>query len=698
MDVRGVDGFRYSICLVHVDRSGEEEYFKYYRVADLEVRGDEATLVPAALDAGYGNQAENGDNPDYLYNPQERIRYEKRDSDFCLFRWQKDPSDQTRWQTWSPLNDPSLKRYNVPKEVIVRLCGSEAALRAELAAGIPFAGRTTPVFYIAYKKEGDEFVAASCDRNSFEFIDGTLKLREDLRNVRSTALSAPRVRLKSCEIIESAFPDTDYRCVYKGPDDVQADGNVLLRPLEYYAADYVKWLAGEEDLGLSKTDKRSLAKVIDAALARPDALEKYLGAGADVAELGALRIALCSISDESSDRARAFVKKALLEDDEFKRECMGDVLRESDAILAHRKDEIAKAEDELAAKRAELESAKKKLAMLDRQKEETSEEVDRLREEAASSKAVREAVMEELESNIALRLGLKAVAENGKDTQSRLYRPTCLAVAGNALECMEEEGPLFKTLSNNLRILGAASVAGDSQRQRDLAALSVMAALANDLPLAMPRSVAGIVADGLCAALTGECAGRVTIPTDYRDIQGAIDAVESLDSAVVVVDNVIDPVNEGVLNALLSHKCISFILFSYTSHESARLLPAEIWGQAFMPSVSALSVGTPADKGKLRWNRAGRVSLSIALDERLDQARSICGDLDTLAIDDDVALMAATVACAAEEISDEDPRSCISQHLALSTAQSTENLKSLSAWSADDAGLKCLGRRLRING
>ena len=157
-------------------------------------------------------------------------------------------------------------------------CNGEGDLRRAISEGIPFEGKTTTVFYIAYEKQKNTMLAIRCEKRAFLFTDGKIKLPVAMANVRETVLSAPRVVLNNYDIIESPHPATGYRKIYAKLDEIDADGSVLLRTLDYYAADYVKWFIRKESIHATKSDKRRLSHIIKVALSKPDALEAFLGA------------------------------------------------------------------------------------------------------------------------------------------------------------------------------------------------------------------------------------------------------------------------------------------------------------------------------------------------------------------------------------------------------------------------------------
>ena len=91
-------------------------------------------------------------------------------------------------------------------------------------------GNMTPCF----RKVDGKILAIRCEKRAFLFTDGKIKLPVAMANVRETVLSAPRVVLNNYDIIESPHPATGYRKIYAKLDEIDVDGSVLLRTLDYY--------------------------------------------------------------------------------------------------------------------------------------------------------------------------------------------------------------------------------------------------------------------------------------------------------------------------------------------------------------------------------------------------------------------------------------------------------------------------------
>lgn len=687
---------RYSLCLVHADYGGSRAYYKYFRVADFDPEESPNELVPAIVQADATSLGESQANPDHLYNPSAAYYHDSRDSDFYLFQWRLDPSDPGKQLTRSHYDSVMLLAYKEPREVIIlEMCNGEEDLRRALSEGIPFEGKTTAVFYMVYEKQKDTMFAIRCERRNFSFSDGKIRLPVDMGNVRGTALSAPRVVLNDYDIIESPYSDTGYRKVYAKLDEIDSDGNVLLRPLDYYAADYVKWFIREESIRASKPDKRRLSQIIDAALSRPDALEIYLGAGVSEKEIDSLRRAIQGIVLGKDDSAKELFRSALLEDDRFRQECIAQVMRESEGALSEKKAEIDAAQKQLESLKGFISSARVELDQLKDEKTVAEKGLLQIKEEIEGAEQEQDTVMAELQDNIALRLGLRAVASVPVDGNQ-------VAAAfsiddGTPVDCETSDEAFDKILAHNIKRLGLTSVSGSPESGRSTAALGVEGALTITKVLAMPQPVAGIVADALCVTLSGRSAKKIYVPSDCRNAEELIEQLDG--SKVVLVENVIDPVNEGILNALLFREFAPIIVLPFMSHESARLVASEAWERMFLPCVESL-VFCPMlarHDGLRKMSREHKIYV-VAIDDALEGAASVSDELSGIGVSDGVALAAGAVLQSMMDFLEDDPvEPFVSQYIAISCVHDRVAADELASWSENDAGLKCLIKKLGLD-
>ena len=688
---------RYSICLVNVTQGRAKTYFKYFRVADFDPEGDANELAPAIIQADATTLEEAQANPDHLYNPSAAANYESRESDYYLLQWRVDPYDHGRQLTRSFHDDTSLLGFKEPREVIIPSgVSSESDLRQALSTGIPFSGKTTSVFYLAYDNRGDAWFALKCQRKDFLFSDGLIKLPVDYANARSTVLSAPRVVLNGCDIIESPHPSTSYRKVYARLDEPKTNGSVPLRSLNYYAADYVKWFIRDESMQITKANRSAINNVIECALSRPAALEEYLGTSVPEDEIVAFKSAVCDVASNEDDFAKAILRNALLKDEALYQECLNQVASENGKALEAKRHEIVEMKKAVDAARSSLSELDRELSSRREDKVALEEQLTVLDNQLDELRSSRESALEEIYSNIALKLGLGAAASCSRGISS-LGSPV-LVESGKPFVGIDFASDFVSVLAHNLKQVGITSVVGKPVDQRAGCAKGVLGALAATKCLAVPSDIARPFSDALCACVAGRSAKRVVVPADCRDFKGVLGSINDED-AVVVVENVIDAVNEGVLFAIMAASVKPIIVFSFASHSSAQLLAKEAWGRLFLPQVESLVVyPSAARSGKFRQVEGGLTVPEVSLDDALESAGDLRSCFDSFYVQGATLLLAGTVMMAMEGIDEEGPvEPYVSQHLLMASDADESAFRFLDDWSEDDNGLSELAFKLGID-
>lgn len=689
---------RYSVCIVHVDRYSENSYYKYFRVADYVPRENPDELVPALVQKDVTSLEEAQANPDHLFNPSAARRHEYRESDFYFFQWRLDPYDLGKQLTQSFYDDASLGTFREPREVFV-LEGNngERGLRGALSEGIPFEGRTTSVFYIVYgdKNEAGLRPAVRCERRDFSFADGVIRLHDDILNVRNTALSAPRVWLKDYHIIESPHTPTSCRKLYARLDEPESNGSVLLRSLDYYASDYVKWFMQEESIQISKSDRRAISRIIDAAFSRPDALETYLEAGVQEDEIQDLRKSIACIVMGKEDPDREFFRKALLEDENFHRECVEQVIQESDSILEERTNELNAAKNDIKKAQSSLDGLNSDIDVLNQRKQSLENDIENLYSDLERVRKEQDKALAEIQSNIALKLGLRAASAQSPSASS----PGLVVEDGLPCDFMASDSSFEEALLNNLKQLGITSISNRPEDERRRLVTGLVGALTATRCIAVPQSVARQVADSISVAMSGGTAKRVVVPADYRDVSTFLKAFSGEDK-VVVVEGVIDSVNEGILMSLLSANAKPLVILSFVSHASASLVAKEIWGKVFLPSVESFLVYPSTSKNTKLQRAASEPRFSgVCAEDALDEARDLNGELEQLKLAAEPLLLTAIAFRAVEDLTEEDNiEQYVAQHLLMCSNCDTQSFQILDKWSEEDRGLHELAKKLGIYG
>lgn len=691
------DRERYSICVASFSEGTERRFFKFYRIADYDPESP-TEIAPSVVEADVRTPGERRANPNYLYNPLAVEKYDDRDSDFYMFRWGWGFDDRDRPLTDAQGVETFLRRGHELREVIIPDgVHGEEDLRRALRKGIPFEGRTTKVFYLVYKNDGGCLLAARCDRDEFTFNDGLLSLPPKVTNVRGHSLSVPRVRLDSDEVIEPTHAEVLSRRVYGNLFEPEGDGKVLLRMLDDYADDYVRWFIRQEKVdGVTRAERQQAMRgVIEAALDRPDALERYLEAGVPGEDVEALRRAITASASSQDDEARGLIRSALLRDDSFRDECVQQVMAESAEVLRRKEAEVEAAQAKLGEVEREASEAQGRLAEAIAEWDLVNEEVTRGRDELGRLSRDRESVLDELESNIALRLGLRAVASS---LSTPLEGSELLVTGGANVERTIETENLWEALSKNMGRLGVSCLVGDSGEALNQSAVGIEAALAATHVLAIPAPVARPIADALAIALSGRTAKRVQVPSGHRPVRGLIDELPQA-GEVTIFENVIDPVNEGVLFAITGSDCEGVAVLPFSSHASALLVAKEAWEGMFLPCVESLCLmpSRRRSSGKMWRMRESFHARQLDGEHVLDTTRELIADFEDVGLPNSSLLLPGAVLSALDDMLDDepfDPLSVISQHMGFVTGLEGDSYRLLREKSEGDIGLMELARRL----
>ena len=598
---------RYSLCIPYKKYNGD---LVYYRIADFDPE-DPLELAPVLVKSDAHSKREELANPDTLYNPGAINHHDDRDTDFLFFKWHQTPENPAKQFTTSVFDDcgRDLRELPEPMEVIIcRGAANEKDLQDALEKGIEFNGRTTRQFYIVYSEKQDPYHSILCNRSDFLFRNGTITLPQDIANPRATILSAPKVQIRSSDILKSSFKQTDYRMVYANLDTPKETGRVLLRPLSYYAADYIKWFIHEQSCAVNKSTRRSIMPIIESALSRPESIRAYLDVDEYDSEIEALRKAITDCANGEDDKLLSSITNALLKCEPVHEQCIREVSEKSEGYLSELRRQEESAKKSLESRETEADRKILEIRNLEERKKSIDIDIASANEALAKLKEDRESVLANLESNIVLKLGLRAVASgtvSAGAAQEKIH-----AASGVFVSVQKSTELPVPVLSRNLQQLGLSSLASDTLDECRRLAVSVLAALSVTSFLVAPAGIAYAIADALSIASSGVTSRRVHVPSEYPDVNSVAKACEGSEH-VTIVENLIDSVNEGILLPLLSRDIGNAVILPYTSMDSMDLVAKEAWGSMFMlRSYPLVKIGQ-------RANHLKTMTLSMRINDML---------------------------------------------------------------------------------
>ena len=129
---------------------------------------------------------------------------------------------------------------------------------------------------------------------------------------------------------------------------------------------------------------------------------------------------------EEDDQGRELFRKSRLENEEFYRECVEQVMRLSDSILEERNRELETSKADIENARSTLSDLNQSIEGLDSKKRSLEDEIERLASSLEQARSEQEAALGEIQSNIAFRLGPVSY------THLDVYKRQVLAVATTA--------------------------------------------------------------------------------------------------------------------------------------------------------------------------------------------------------------------------------------------------------------------------
>jgi hypothetical protein len=475
-------------------------------------------------------------------------------------------------------------------------------LQTLLSEGVSFTGRTTEIFYLAYGTEKDGRLSALiCKKSDFTFDKGTMRLKQfDPLHPKPGVLS--RVLLKAGSIVPCPVPESNTRYIYGSLTEPPEEAKIPIRSLEHYAADYVNSFKNKHGhSSLTKIRQTEIAGLIQKALDSPDDLREYLD-GATPPDVTRLKKAVARILNEDDTK---LVLEAALEDGDIHARLLDEFKASSDSEVRIEKARLAQVITERNAAEKDLREAQTQVKQLreavvglqgsvadwQNQLTDLQNEVETKRSEASDElQALREEVMQRLEDDIVLKIGLAAVAKAVPSSSAPRSRASDdaepLATAGAPLgkPCDKSFTKLFES---NLRNIGLQTISG-GPKAFETVAHGIAGALATTQFIAVRQPVARAVADALACTVGGYSARTITLPDAYHDLR-VLDELTEGPEPVVLIDNAIDAVNETALFHFVNSPDNKVIVLAFSSYANLNLVAPELWERVFLPNCEGLA-------------------------------------------------------------------------------------------------------------
>ncbi|MEF2737950.1 MAG: hypothetical protein U0N15_12225 [Bifidobacterium choerinum] len=540
----------------------------------------------------------NADDPKTFYNPNFRRDMEDSSSDFRFLQWIPRLDRPGRptvdfFQSGLRATEPPLY------EIIDTPAQSAQELPHVLARGFRYSGHPTEKVLLLFAGSGDTSDAAVLKRDMVTIHNGMLTLSERAPH------SAPQVKLENenIHIIHGRYGN-GRRLVYDQMTLPPSNSSVLIKPLHELAQAYMQWYIRKERLRNSDEYMRSAGSILEQAFSKPENLNEYLDVSPSSRDLYRLRTALKATIRGNTDDISTIIYDLLKQDE--------------DVMTAFRQQATVALEDEFNAHRHTLriqlddlrtqrERQTRTVQQLTKQVQELSEQLRQkqraIRDAQAELELQEEAQqqsLQELEENVALKLGLQQIVRHNDamlqqlaaqraaspDTDKRLHSaPMMTQTPAHPADDVRH------ALAQNMQTLGCAFTAKNvrnNDRLTDLATQLCRTLHATRL-LAIDAVHVPAVANALAFALAGVPAQHLGVPVDFSDFAALEAFLKKHVSPVIVLDNAFDTVNESLLFAL--NRCDlgdAIVVLPIGSFGNLRLVAPEVWQRVFFVPTAGM--------------------------------------------------------------------------------------------------------------
>ena len=580
-----IDDQRVSLCMIQYRDDGTP--YNFYRLADYEEQDDGTFRIVWINKNHRGDRLE---DPRTLRNRWLMQQDNVASYDFINLEWRinySNDQDNNKISVYalSLFMEQRIKPREPVEVIICYGISSWSELQAKLRSGIPFGGHPTSRVLVAFQGDkADDSLEAICLESSKLSFDNhllSLKPRFDGSNP-----STDVYRLNYDTILRLPLqPYQGWRYLYKGDELPEPIGKTPIRPLEDYAADYVKWYSDKVGEGLNRSKRREISAFVEKAFKVPERLEDFIGATLPKEELSTITKAIQRIVHLEDDTMSKLITSVLELDEGFRNKCRRELLSGDDPELKSLRAEVS----ELSKKRDDTQSSlnglRSEFETIRRTIDECKKTKSAVESELQDIEERKNQLLRRLEDDVALKLGLQTVVSYKTSQRVTMEAPSSLKLSSYVYADIDWSSLTFeKTLSKafaaNLRRLGLMN-ANDRSIGFMAFADGVVASLSATNMLAIDSAFAAVTANGLSVALSGQVAKHVSVPESYSDAEAILEQCTPNGRPVLVLDNVMDTLNEGLIFALSRLSTNAIIILPIGARGNLRLLAPEVWERVF---------------------------------------------------------------------------------------------------------------------
>ncbi|MCH4858571.1 hypothetical protein [Bifidobacterium pseudocatenulatum] len=573
----GQEYIRESICMVRYNHDGTVN--NYLRLADYD---SQASDIPFLwLDPGRWIDKNDPDDPATLYSMSITSNSERFSSDFVRLRWRPNPSKPDRPPVIDPFDFHNSSYDTNPRGLIevVYLTDNNAALSEMLSVGFEYQGRPAERILLVYKRHKKNMLEATMlQSNKFEFQNGRAKLRKYMHDGKVTA-PCFIINEDDVLVLPRQFGEKTARMLYSKAALPDSKGTIPIRPFEDYADDYLKWYCDQSSFNYSKDERQRIAALFKETINSPTTLEAYAGKPLDERDEKLYSHAVQRLIHADDDLMNRIIIHVLAADESFHRKCLDVVLTSKDQEIEERNKTLQQIENRIREKNIMLSSLKQREADDEAKHAKSVEELSQLDQQIKMTRRNEDEVLKELENNVALKIGLRSVVRNTQAATDSpidsIPLPCPLSGASKKAEPGVEAGG---TLIDNLEDSGIYAIGETSTEKLSDGLLATMAATRF---LVVDSSFCCSIANSLSFMISGKPAYHVAVPIDWTNADAVLEKANQVDCTVLVIDNIIDTMNEGLLFSLVRSGTDKTIVFPIGARGNLKLLAPELWERIF---------------------------------------------------------------------------------------------------------------------
>lgn len=573
----GQEYARESICMVRYNHDGTVN--NYLRLADYDSQAQDIPFL--WLDLGRWIDKNNPDDPLTLYSTSITNNSERFAGDFVRLRWKPNPARPDRPTVIDPFDFRNSSYDTNPRGLIevIYLTDNDATLSEMLSVGFEYQGRPAERILIVYKRRKKNMLeAAMLQSNKFEFQNGKAKLRKYMHDGKVTA-PCFIIDENDVLVLPRQFGENTERMLYSKAALPDSKGTIPIRPFEDYADDYLKWYCDQSGFNYSKDERQRIGTLFKEAISSPTTLEAYAGRPLNEHDEQLYSRVVQRLIHADDDLMNRIIIHVLAADESFHRKCLDVVLASKDQEIEKRSKALQQIENRVREKNIVLSSLKQREAEDETKHAKSIKELSQLEQQIEMTRRNEDKALEELENNVALKIGLRSVVrtiptatDNPVDS---IPLPCPLPGASKEAEPGVEAGG---TLIDNLEYSGIYAVEEASTEKLSDGLLATMAATRF---LAVDSSFCCSIANSLSFMMSGKPAYHVAVPIDWTNADAVLEKANQVDYTVLVIDNVIDTMNEGLLFSLVRSGIDKTIVFPIGARGNLKLLAPELWERIF---------------------------------------------------------------------------------------------------------------------